>query len=309
MDKKLNILLLGDFFIDRYHIGRASRLAAEAPIPIFCHDKNYEELGGAGNVAMNLLSLDIKVMAMTFGNKEFVKTIESRGINTKYCLVNDQIETIVKNRYFIDHHLIFRADIEKIASLSEEEENMMISRITDIFEDPPSCIIISDYQKGFLTPKILQAIITEAKKYGVKTLVDPKGKDFSRYKGAYLLKPNKTELSIACQNSENNDLSLQGKHIHEQLELDHLLVTRSEEGMTLFNGTGEKSFAVEKNEVIDVTGAGDTVISTLAYAMLSNIPMEKAVQLSQHAAGHVINKLGCSTVDRSILEKILQRIS
>jgi D-beta-D-heptose 7-phosphate kinase / D-beta-D-heptose 1-phosphate adenosyltransferase len=278
-------------------------------MPIFSYLRDYDSLGGAGNVAMNLKALDIEVLAITSGNSAFIKKISSYGINTQYCLHNNTIETIVKNRYFVQHHQVFRSDYEIMAPLGKEDEERAIQQVLKALTQPIACIIISDYKKGFLSPRLIKCVLDEANKRNIKTLVDPKGKDFSIYDGAYLLKPNKDELFNANTTCFSSDLLVRGQSMYQELNVKYLLVTCSDKGMNLFDNGNVEHFTTEKSEVIDVTGAGDTVISTMAYALLLKLPINQAVILAQHAASIVIRKLGCSTVDVSLLEKKIQNFS
>jgi D-glycero-beta-D-manno-heptose-7-phosphate kinase len=286
------VLVVGDVMLDRYWHGEVSRISGEAPVPIV--HVNYEEcrLGGAANVALNVKTLGARVTLLSVvGQDEAAKSLH--GLLTRYGVENrlgedPNMETIVKLRIIGRNQQMIRIDFEK------EPDHEVLASMLESFKTLVSehdAVVFSDYGKGGLAH--IPQMIEMANVAGKPVFIDPKGSDWARYRGATVITPNRLEM-IQVVGSWNNEAQLQDKAqaLCKKLELDALLVTRSEEGMTLFELERVSSVPAETREVADVTGAGDTVIATFAVMMACGLDLIQAMKLANRAAGHVVAKFG-----------------
>ena len=303
---KPKVLVVGDVMLDRYWFGSVERISPEAPVPIAKIGKTEDRPGGAANVARNIASLGGSVgLLSVVGNDAAAKDLET--VLAKYGIdsmlkVDDTISTIVKLRVLARNQQLIRIDFEE--KPSHEILAEILDTYTSIIENY-DVIILSDYGKGGL--KHTAKMIEIANKHNKRILLDPKGNDYSKYKNATMLTPNKSELRDAV-GDWNNEEELQEKalKLKEKLKLENLLVTRSEEGMSLFSKNGVTSYPTVAQEVYDVSGAGDTVIGTLALMLANNIAIEDAVLIANIAAGIVVGKLGTATLTK---EELLQQLA
>lgn len=299
--KKNKILVVGDVMLDRYWFGDVNRISPEAPVPIAKINKIEDRPGGAANVARNIASLggDVTLLSVV-GTDEPALVLQNllneENVDTIFKQ-DSTISTIVKLRVLAKHQQLLRIDFE------EKPSHEILAEILDQYEniiDKYDTIILSDYGKGGLTHTT--RMIEIANKHNKKVLIDPKGSDYSKYANATLLTPNRSEMRDAM-GSWNNEAELIGKakQLIQSLNLNYLLVTRSEEGMTLFTPTDSYNYPTFAQEVFDVSGAGDTVIATLALMLANGASISDAVTIANFAAGIVVAKLGTATVTQEEL--------
>ncbi|MFW3413314.1 D-glycero-beta-D-manno-heptose-7-phosphate kinase [Aliarcobacter butzleri] len=300
LSKKPNILVIGDLMIDHYLWGSCDRISPEAPVQVVNVKKESSVLGGAGNVINNLFTLGATVDVISvIGDdnvaNELKSLLEKIKISTSNLIVENNRKTSKKSRLIASQQQVLRYDMESIDDINEESHKKIISNLEKNIKKYSS-IILSDYGKGVLTTKLTQDIINIANKNGVKVLVDPKGKDYSKYKGSYTLTPNKkeaqeaTNIDIKDENSLINAL----KDLKEKCDLEVSLITLSEQGIAIFDENLTIKPTVAR-EVYDVTGAGDTVIASIAFALGNDLNINEAVSFANLAAGVVVGKLGSAT--------------
>ena len=300
-------MIVGDVMLDRYCWGSVNRISPEAPVPVVNLDRTEVTLGGAANVAANVVGLGAKALLVGVIGKDseaelFPKILQEKGISDENLVAIENRPTTVKTRIVAHNQHIVRIDQEKTEPLSAEEETKILDKIEQIF-DEAKIVIISDYAKGLLTDKVIQRLITLGREQNKPVFVDPKGKDYTKYHGATLLTPNKKE---AFQATEIENIEQAGQNLMSNLNLDALLITQGEDGMTLFDKTDKplKLNALAR-KVYDVTGAGDTVIATLAVAFASGFNLAQSANLANIAAGFVVEKVGTTTIDIKELREAL----
>lgn len=286
------VLVVGDVMLDRYWFGDVSRISPEAPVPVVKIEKMEERPGGAANVARNCAALGAKTSLLSVvgadeAGQSLLRLMTDSGI-TASLHEDPQLSTTVKLRVLGRQQQLLRIDFEnapdhEVLKAKLAEYAQLLSE-TDV-------VILSDYGKGGLTH--ISEMIRMARAANKPVLVDPKGDDYARYTGATLLTPNRSELrEVVGRWKDETDLTNRAQALREELGLAGLLVTRSEEGMTLFTAAGTNTEAAQAREVYDVSGAGDTVIATLAVMLGSGSDMPTAMQLANKAAGVVVAKLG-----------------
>jgi rfaE bifunctional protein kinase chain/domain len=291
---KARVLVVGDVMLDRYWYGEVSRISPEAPVPVVLVNEQKEELrlGGAANVAHNCASLGAQTHLLSVvGNDDSGRAL-SRLLQEKRVkadLHRDRsIRTTEKLRVIGRQQQLLRLDFERSPS-----REVLASKLTQYKTALPDCdvVILSDYGKGGMTH--IRQMIQLARRAKKRVLVDPKGDDYSRYRGASVITPNRAELrEVVGTWADEKDLSQRAEALRRKLGLEALLVTRGDEGMTLFRPGRKVHIDTEAREVFDVTGAGDTVIATLAVMLAAGANMEAAVKTANRAAGIVVGKLG-----------------
>ncbi len=304
---KPNILVVGDLMIDHYLWGDCDRISPEAPVQVVNVAKETAVLGGAGNVVNNLHALGASVsVASVIGQdeigKELLMMLKSIGVKTEGLITQEGRKTSKKSRVIASNQQILRYDKESKEDITQTSVDKIISAIKkDLFLY--DMIILSDYGKGVLTPGLCQEIISVAATQHKRVLVDPKGKDYSKYKGAHFLTPNKKEACEATGIDIVDDESLlrAGEWLRTECELELSMITLSEDGIAIFDDKMHKVPTVAK-EVFDVTGAGDTVISSLAYAISSGKDIVSAAQFANAAAAVVVGKIGSATATMDEIE-------
>ena len=303
-----HILVVGDLMIDHYLWGSCDRISPEAPVQVVDIAKETTVLGGAGNVINNLNTLGAKVsVASVIGDDEngveLINMLHSIDVDTTNIIIQDGRKTSKKSRVIAVSQQILRYDKESKNSIDKNSQTKIVNSLKDSIKDY-DVVILSDYGKGVLTDELSQSIITLANENGVKVLVDPKGSDFSKYKGAYLLTPNKKEAILATNIEIKDDKSLEKAllKLKDECDLDISLITLSEDGIATFDKEMQKFPTVAK-EVFDVTGAGDTVIASIAFAISANKSIDEVAKFSNLAAGVVVGKIGSATVS---LEEIFE---
>lgn len=291
------VLIIGDVMLDRYWYGPTGRISPEAPVPVVKVEHNEERPGGAANVAMNIASLGgqahiIGLTGMDEPAQVLADKLTSLSVKCDFVALPDY-PTITKLRVLSRGQQLIRLDFED--KFENTDPAQILSRMEKALP-AVKAVILSDYSKGAL--EHVQQFIQAARKAGVPVFIDPKGSDFERYRGATLLTPNMSEFEqVVGKVKSNEDLVEKGFGLIEQFDLDALLVTRSEHGMTLLRrGMDPFHLPTQAKEVYDVTGAGDTVISVLAASVSAGKPLDEACALANAAAGVVVGKLGTSTV-------------
>ena len=289
------MLVVGDVMLDRYWYGDASRISPEAPVPVLLFREEEYRLGGAANVAANCAALGAKTRLLSVvGRDEAGQRLEKllKAKRVAASLHRDaRVHTTQKLRVIGRRQQLLRIDMEKPPSTE-----VLASKLADFRSALADCdvVLLSDYGKGGL--EHIGTMIREARKAGKRVLVDPKGDDYARYKGATVLTPNLAELRDVVGSWKNEkDLAARAQALREKLKLDALLLTRGEEGMVLFSKRILRVTA-EKREVSDVTGAGDTVIATLAVMLAAGQPLEAAVRAANRAGGIKVTKFGTAEV-------------
>lgn len=293
------VLVLGDLMLDEFLWGRARRIAPEAPVPVVEIERETLHLGGAANVAANLADLGAKpsivgVVGDDPGAQRLSEELEKSGIIA--TLVSDSTRpTTIKTRIIAHSQHVVRADREKKQAVDAQIEQAVADRFLKLLPEAEA-VVVSDYQKGVITPSLLQKLLPEVARMGIKTCIDPKLRDFTPYTPATIITPNlhEAEIAVGFVIDSTDALLRAGRLLRERLGGVSLLVTRGEEGMTLFEEHVTDVPAVAR-EVYDVTGAGDTVVATLAAALASGAEMIEAAALASHAAGIVVGKVGTAT--------------
>ena len=295
--RRARILVVGDAMLDRYWFGDVDRISPEAPVPVVRVREFEERLGGAANVARNVASLGAHATLVAIvGNDQPGDLIDrmARDLGVESRLVRDaDLPTTIKLRVVGRQQQLLRIDFEDVPSA-----DALASKLAAVREAVAGCdvMVLSDYGKGGLAQ--VDRMLAIAREAGRPVVVDPKGDDFDRYRGASVLTPNRAELRAVVGNwRDEQDLAAKAHALRERLEIDALLLTRSEEGMSLFSRDGSCHHATARaREVYDVSGAGDTVVATLATALAVGCTMETAMGLANTAAGIVVGKLGTADV-------------
>lgn len=299
-------LVIGDVMLDRYLMGEVNRISPEAPVPVVLIKSEQQRAGGAANVAANLALLGVTThMIGLIGNdhegQRLLAAMSEYGINTQAMITTPVRPTIAKTRILGGHQQMMRLDQEVTGVLSDKEAAQVMQAIQTALQQHPALIILSDYAKGLLTEQVCQQVITYGRQHNIPVLVDPKGRNYDKYRGATALTPNKKETAEACD-TQSNDTELIEKAIvlKASLSLDFLAVTRGEEGITLITDQTSHLSATAK-QVFDVSGAGDTVIATLAAGLMHGLSSLDSLVLANHAAGVVVGKVGTVPITKADL--------
>lgn len=295
------VLVVGDVMLDRYWFGEVNRISPEAPVPVAKITRIEERAGGAANVARNIAALGGQASLLSVvGDDEAASALETLllrdGIATSLRR-DPSISTTTKLRVVARQQQLIRIDFEEAPS-----HEILADKLDDFAARlaQHDVVILSDYGKGGLTH--VARMVELARAAGKPVLIDPKGDDWSKYAGATLLTPNKSEFrQVAGSWRDEADLAQRAQALRQQLQLDALLVTRSEEGMSLFDADGAEHQPTLAREVFDVSGAGDTVIATLGLALAAGLSRPHAMHLANAAAGIVVAKLGTAVVDQQEL--------
>jgi D-beta-D-heptose 7-phosphate kinase/D-beta-D-heptose 1-phosphate adenosyltransferase len=298
------ILVVGDVMLDRYWTGDTGRISPEAPVPVVRVAEQRSVPGGAGNVALNLaaLGLDVTLAGVTGDDeagRELATALAAAGVSLDLRAVAD-VPTITKLRVLSRNQQLIRLDFEEdLAGMTALDPSSVSLEGFDL-------LVLSDYAKGTLAD--VAGFIAAADAAGVPVLVDPKGVDFDRYRGATLMTPNLSEFhAVVGETADEGELVARASALRTELALDALLVTRGSHGMTLISDEGVVHLPAEAREVFDVTGAGDTVIAMLGAALAGRLGFEQAAQLANLAAGVAVGKIGTATVTREELQHAMHR--
>lgn len=303
--EQVRLLVVGDVMLDRYWFGEVSRISPEAPVPVVKVERQEERLGGAANVARNIVSLGarcslLSVVGPDEAGRCLQRLLEEGGIDSG-LQVDEGIDTTVKLRVIGRQQQLLRIDFETTPS-----HEVLRAKLEDFQRRLRDCdvVVLSDYGKGGLTH--IDEMIRLARAAGKPVLVDPKGDDFSKYAGATLITPNRGELqAVVGRWRSEAELEKKARGLRDELGLEALLVTRSEEGMSLFADGETLHESAVAREVFDVSGAGDTVIATLAVMLAAGASWDEAIHVANVAAGIVVGKLGTAVVTRQELQTAL----
>ncbi|MDY0328990.1 MAG: D-glycero-beta-D-manno-heptose-7-phosphate kinase [Thiomonas sp.] len=290
------VLIVGDVMLDRYWFGAVDRISPEAPVPVVRVQRDEDRVGGAANVALNAAVLGAQATLMSVvGADEPGRKLATLLVDTpiRNAMRQDPtLKTTVKLRVVSRQQQLLRLDFE------HKPDHEVLAAMLERYEqelDFHDVVLLSDYGKGGL--EHLEQMMNLARTRGKTILVDPKGRDYSRYAGATLITPNRAELAqVVGDWSSEEELTAKAQGLRRKLSLKALLLTRSEEGMSLYTEAGELHIPTEAKEVYDVSGAGDTVIATAAVMLGAGFPMEDAVRTANRAAGIVVGKLGTASV-------------
>jgi D-beta-D-heptose 7-phosphate kinase/D-beta-D-heptose 1-phosphate adenosyltransferase len=314
---RLRVIVIGDIMLDRYIRGEVKRISPEAPVPVLKVSEERLLPGGAANVARNLKSLgaSVELFGVTgedIEGKELLELIKQEGIDTGNIIVDPERPTTTKTRLIAESQQITRVDREEVKPIPDRVMDKLITAISESFKkDKPHGVIISDYGKGVIRKELSQAVIQLARRNGVFVAVDPKGKDFSKYRGTNAITPNQRETEEVCgfPIKDESDLKRAVEILVKQTETNGILITRGKQGISFYvvgNESQVKTIPSDAKEVFDVTGAGDTVVSTFTLAYLSSGSWEDSVRIANTAAGIVVGRLGAATVSS---EELLEHLN
>jgi len=299
-NKTPKILVIGDLMIDHYLWGSCERISPEAPVQVINVENESKVLGGAGNVVNNLNSMGaivdvISVIGLCKSSKELKELLNDINVDTQYLITQKNRVTSKKSRIIAANQQVIRYDRGSTDEITDKSQNEII-KIFEKIVNNYDVILLSDYGKGLLTFQLTQSLINSANKNKKRVLVDPKGLDYSKYYGAYLLTPNKKEASDATQSfiKDNKSLTQAIKNLKEQCNLQVSIITLSEQGVAVFDDE-LRIHPTVAIEVFDVTGAGDTILASLGFALSCNMNIDEAIKFANLASGVVVGKIGSAT--------------
>lgn len=304
------IIVIGDVMLDRFWWGAVERISPEAPVPIVDLKSSSDIVGGAANVAANACSLGAKVAVLgVIGDDDdgdaLTKALTLMGIDGSGLVRIPGRPTTVKTRIIASHQQLVRVDKESKELIPPSAASELLEKFTSLLPQA-DVVVISDYAKGVLSADLLSRIIGLARNYNVSTLVDPKGRDYSKYRGATLITPNRKEAFEACSDEIFTTVEDAGKLLLEKHSLEAVLITQGENGMTLFEtGEAPRNMRARARHVYDVTGAGDTVIATLAAGIGAGLSLGDAAEVANIAAGFVVEEVGTTVIT---LEKLKSEV-
>jgi D-beta-D-heptose 7-phosphate kinase/D-beta-D-heptose 1-phosphate adenosyltransferase len=310
--EKTHVLVIGDLMVDHYIWGKVNRISPEAPVPVVDVIRDDLQLGGAANVAHNILTLGgIPLISGTVGADEkgrwLIREFEKRGVGTEGIVVDDSRPTTQKTRVIAHSQHVVRFDFERKEETAFSIQESILKNIRDNIRKVRT-IIISDYAKGVITSALLKEVKELSRQSGIKIVVDPKVQHFEFYSGTTLITPNTLEASRASgvEIRDERDLLKAGELLLKKSRSEAILITRGEEGMSLFEKKGGVTHIPSvAREVFDVTGAGDTVVSTLSLSIAAGVPLKDSARLANFAAGVVVGHVGTATVTREQLAEAI----
>lgn len=301
------VLIAGDVMLDEFLIGRVERLSPEAPVPVVIHDRNESRIGGAANVALNVRALGGKaqmvgVVGADAAGRQVASDLADRGISAASLVVDASRPTTRKLRVVTTRHQqVARIDYEDDREIAPEVEDAIIAAFSNAVRSA-AVLLISDYVKGVITRRVMQAVIQAGREAGIPVLVDPKIPHLDYYGGATLITPNHHEAETATHSRirTTDEARIAARRFRDRAGCASVLITRGEHGMWLLDGSSadprEFELPAVAREVSDVTGAGDTVIATIALALTAGASLFEAATLANHAAGIVVGRFGPATV-------------
>jgi D-beta-D-heptose 7-phosphate kinase / D-beta-D-heptose 1-phosphate adenosyltransferase len=298
---KSHVLVIGDVILDKYYYGKVSRISPEAPVPVIKVFKEKHTPGGSGNVVSNICGLNARVFHVSLTGKDqnakiLKQILNNPKIDNKFIAAGKP--TITKIRVIGEHQQVARLDFEETSAISKSVAN----RVKSAFEKTLSrsdAVVISDYGKGLCTPEICRHVINLSGKKHTPVIVDPKGYDWEKYKNAFVITPNVKELGEAAGReipNEDNAIEKYGRETMNKYSLENLLVTRSHKGMTLIGKSGVHHIPTRAIEVFDVSGAGDTVVASMAVGLAAGLSVFEAADIANRAAGIVVGKFGTASI-------------
>ena len=303
--KNKKILLLGDIILDKFLFGNCNRLSPEAPVPVINYENEEINLGGAGNVLVNLVNLGIDVTPVSILGKDIIskqifKLLKKIKVNTSNILIDNKYKGILKKRLIVKNQHIARIDYEKIDLGISKKHTIRLKKILKNLIKKSDIIIISDYGKGFLNESLIQFVIKLANKNNIKSIIDPRkmDNDYSIYKNSTYITPNLNELKNIFPNIKNinKDVNNSASKLLKKHNFKNILVTRGEMGISLHTNKMIKNFKSMAKQVFDVSGAGDTVIAVLAACILLNKNLIDSIKIANLCAGYVISLRGTKPI-------------
>ncbi len=316
--KNLPVLVIGDIMLDRFVYGSVERISPESPVPVLSISRENKMLGGAGNTLINLVHLkcDARIISV-IGDDENGQCLE--GIIKQHNMQAEGLirlkdrPTIVKTRFLAGHQQLLRTDFERIEIMPEAIQDQILQKAEKLMQGVKA-LILSDYGKGMLTPALLEKLIKQAKAKNIPVLVDPKGSDYAIYRGADVVTPNKKELSQATGGmavKTDKEIISAAQHLLKQSGIGAVVATRSKEGISVIQGQGEEDIthiaSATEIEVFDVSGAGDTVIATVAAALATGATLVEAASLANVAGSIVVSKVGTAPIRAEELLECLKK--
>ena len=314
--KNKKVLVIGDLMLDKYLFGTTSRISPEAPVPVISQSRTEYALGGAANVAKNVIDLGAKAYLIgTTGNDNNAVIVQdllrNSGITSKYILKDRKKPTTLKTRIISDDQQIVRIDEESVNEISSNIQNQLINRISRVIkQNKPDAVIISDYNKGVITRRICKETIKMSKRSGAFIAVDPKGADFSKYEGSNVITPNRKEAEAVFGHTITNNIMVKAlKKIKMLTKAEGILITKGKDGVSLIRNNKIFDIPALKKHVYDVTGAGDTFISVFTLSALCSESWESAARIANIAASIVISNLGTTSVTKDRLTFEIKNLS
>lgn len=306
------VLIVGDLILDRYVSGDVARISPEAPIPVLTAKRSEEKLGGAGNVAANLVAMGAKVDVVgVLGEDGWGRALrallEELGIETSGCAVDSTRPTIQKTRMMSGQHQMLRVDWEDARPVAGAAREALVASLPARVR-AANAVVLSDYGKGVLVPDVIAAVITAARAAKIPVLVDPKGDDYRRYRGATLVTPNRKEAeqAVGRKLAKLDELPAAADELINTADLDSAVITLGSDGIYWRDRRGDSGrVAAQARAVYDVTGAGDTVVAQLAFYLADGVPLGPAVELANQAAAITVARLGTHAVSRAELAAAL----
>lgn len=314
----LNVMIIGDVMVDSYIWGHVERISPEAPVPIVAVEKRENRLGGAANVALNIKSLGANpILCSVIGNdpksNDFFDLLARESMTIEGIVRSNQRLTTTKFRVFGNHAQMLRVDEESTGDLNEEEFSQLFQRISDIMQNNSTDVIIfQDYDKGIITPELIEKVVELAKQKGIPVVVDPKKRNFLEYKNVTLFKPNLKEIreglniEIGEDNRENIEEAV--TRLQELLNADIILNTLSQKGVFIKWNGGQQHIAAHLRNISDVSGAGDTVISVAALCLAQDLEPPDMAAIANLAGGLVCEEVGVVPVDKNKLQDEVIRL-
>ncbi len=308
--KSKRIAIIGDVMLDAYIIGSVTRISPEAPVPIVGLSKKENRLGGAANVALNIVSLGAEaiicsVIGQDLDGNELIEIIEKEGVSSSGLVQSSYRKTTVKTRIIGNNQQLLRVDSEQTNNISQEEEEKLILKVKELMEGGIDAIIFEDYNKGVLTPYVIEQILNLSKLHNIPTTVDPKKDNFFAYKGVTLFKPNLKELKEGL----NVSFSIQDKiafeeavaQLESKLNNKNTFITLSEHGVFIKSSSAKHYIPAHIRTIADVSGAGDTVISVATLCLTVGLPIEEIAAYANLAGGLVCEKSGVVSIEKEQL--------
>jgi rfaE bifunctional protein kinase chain/domain len=307
------VIVLGDVMLDRYWFGTVNRISPEAPVPIVYKRTSAVAPGGAANVAANIVSLGgIPLLVGITGDdeagRELREILEKRGISPEHILADPRRPTTVKTRIIAHSQHVVRVDEERTGFTGAALQARVYGILQSLLSEA-DLLVISDYAKGLISPSLVSRTIRSARGRGRRVVVDPKAVDYTRYNGAFLLTPNRAEALTAARvpGGQADGVVTAGGRLLGSVEIDAVLITQGEEGMTLFErGRDPVYFPAMARTVYDVTGAGDTVVATVSLALAAGVELPATVELANLAAGMAVERVGTTAVSADALRKAVR---
>ena len=308
--QKKRILVIGDVMIDSYLRGNVNRVSPEAPVPIVSLQKEEDRLGGAANVAINLVAMGASAIICSVIGKDksgdkMLELLEENSISAEGLIFSSSRQTTVKTRIIGNNQHLLRVDSEQTNDINSLEEDELIAKVHSILESNIDAIIFEDYNKGVLTERVISEIIELANSKGVLTSVDPKSKNFFAYKNVSLFKPNLKELKegvgMNFSFSENDQFENAVNKLESKLDNTISFVTLSEHGVFIKDKNEQHYIPAHIRNIADVSGAGDTVISLATLCLTAGLPIREIAEIANLAGGLVCEKSGVVSIDRDLL--------